>query len=1027
MNSMKRLVPKSIHCLGFCCLLLLTVFQVSFAQQGTPVSGVVTDDQGQPLPGVTISLAESAELLTTTGESGEFQVTVAADATLLFSLIGYSTAEVSTVDNRRLQVQLIPEVANLEEVVVVGFGTTRKVNLTGAVTALSGEDLAKRQVGQTSMALQGMAPGVTVTQSSGQPGVDAGTIRIRGIGTLNNSNPLVLVDGVVMSLDNIDVSSIESISVLKDAASSAIYGSRAANGVILITTKRGKSGEFSLTYDAYVGKQTPTDLPEMVNGLDHMNLLNEAYTNVGRSPLFSEEYIQDYIANKATDPDNYPDQDWQEEVLKGSGIQQNHVLSVTGGTDRLQFFGSLGYFNQSGIIDRVNYERYYFRLNTNVQFSPKLHGSFDLYVRNQKRESVANGNPFEGPAAFGAGTSTGMIFGLMNKLPATQIARYSNGLWGEGQNGANPAAIISDGGWWEQRSTPIAGNFALEYKPIESLTARVAYAPTYTQPVTRSFSNVVETYDASGAPRFSVPALNELTESTATDRLDQVEATLTFSKGFNAHDITVLGGYQYLTGLNRGFDAFRDNFLFPDYPVLSAGSSENMRNGGAASEWTLISYFGRVNYNYLGKYLFEANLRYDGSSRFAQGNKWGVFPSFSLGWRLSEEPFMEGTKSYLDDLKIRASWGRLGNQEIGDNYPFAPTVALTPQYVSNEEVQNGAAIINLANTNISWETTEMTNFGLDLQLFRNLSVTFDYYKKTTRGILLQLSIPKTMGVGAPFQNAGVVENKGWDLQLDYGNSHGKFRYSATATLSDVRNKVIDLKGIQQTGTIVNREGYAMNSLFLLSSGGLLSPADFDGEGNYLHAQPQFGVVAPGDILYRDIDGNGIVNSNDRQVLGSTIPRYIYGLNLSVGYGGFDLSALLQGVGKRDGYLSGSAILPFLAGGTAYEYQKKRWTPETPNAEFPRYAFGENHNHQNSDFWMRSAAYLRVKNLQLGYTLPGTVVQRLGVQSLRLYISGENLFTIDDFWPGWDPEISADSNGAYYPQVSTYNIGLKLKL
>lgn len=1012
---------------GLCSLLLLSAsLQVLFAQQRTPVSGVVTDDQAQPLAGVTVTLGGSTQALTTTDESGRFQVTVADDARLIFSLIGYAAAEVNTAGNRQLQVVLTPVVSNLDEVVVVGFGTTKKVNLTGAVTAVSGEEIAKRQVGQTSMALQGMAPGVTVTQSSGQPGVDAGTIRVRGIGTLNNSNPLVLVDGVVMSLDHIDVSSIESISVLKDAASSAIYGSRAANGVILITTKRGKSGQFALSYDAYVGKQAATDLPKIVSGLDHMNLINEAHTNVGRSPLFSETDIQNYIANKATDSDHYPDVNWQEEVLRGSGIQQNHVLGITGGTERLQFFGSFGYLNQSGLIDNVNFERYYFRLNTNVQINPKLRGSFDLYVRNNNRKTIADGSHFAGPAAFSAGTSTGMVFGLMNKLPATQAARYTNGQWAEGQNGANPAAIIYDGGWWQQRSTPIAGNFSLEYKPIEALTARVAYAPTYEQPTTRSFSNVVKTYDPNGTLRFSVPALNELNEDASNDRLDQVEATLTYSKDFGAHSLSALGGYQYLTGSNRVFNAFRDNFLFPDYPVLSAGSSENMRNGGSATEWTLISYFGRVNYNYLGKYLFEANIRYDGSSRFAQGNKWGTFPSFSVGWRLSEESFMAGTKSYLDDLKLRVSWGRLGNQEIGSNYPFAPTVSLDPRYISGDEVRNGAAIMSLANTNISWETTEMANYGLDVRLFRNLSVTFDYYQKTTRGILLELSIPKTMGVGAPFQNAGVVENKGWDLQVDYGNSHGKFRYAATFTLSDVRNKVVDLKGIQQTGTLVNREGYAMNSLFLLRSQGLLSAADFDADDSYLHAQPQFGVVAPGDIRYLDIDGNNIVNNNDRQVLGSTIPRYTYGLNLSVGYSNFDLSGLFQGVGKRDGYLTGSAILPFLAGGTAYEYQKDRWTPETPSAEFPRYAFGENHNHQNTDFWMRSAAYLRVKNLQLGYTLPNAAIQRIGVQGARLYVSGENLFTFDSFWPGWDPEISAASNGAYYPQVTTYNIGLNLK-
>src|SRR5690606_18221953 len=561
-------------------------------------------------------------------------------------------------------------------------------------------------------------------------------------------NPLVLVDGVVMSLDHVDVSSIESISVLKDAASSAIYGSRAANGVILITTKRGREGQFSFSYDAYLGKQSPTNMIKPVNGLDHMLLINEAHTNVGRSPLFPEEYIQNYIANKASDPDTYPDSDWQDALLTGSGVQQNHVLSVTGGTERVKFFGSFGYLNQAGLIDHVNFQRYYFRLNTNVKLSEKLSGSFDLYVRNQDRKTIANAAPFSGPAAFSPSTSTGMIFGLINKLPATQAIKYTNGLWAEGQNGANPAAIVEDGGWWRQTSFPLAGNFSVDYKPFDFLTARVAYAPTYSQPVTRAFNKVVKTYDPAGNARFSVPSINELNQDMATEREDQVDITLTFAKDYGNHSVSAMGGYQYLNADYSGFSAFRDNFLFPDYPVLSAGSSENMRNGGYAGAWSLASYFGRVNYAFSGKYLFEANIRHDGSSRFATGNKWGTFPSFSAGWRLSEEPFMEGTRGYLDDLKIRASWGLLGNQQIGSDYPFAPTVSLDPRYVSNDQVVNGAAVMDLANTDITWETTEMTNVGVDVRLLRKLSLSFDYYQKQTRGILLQLSIPKTMGVTA---------------------------------------------------------------------------------------------------------------------------------------------------------------------------------------------------------------------------------------------------------------------------------------
>ncbi len=1012
-------------------LILLVVLLVMFvapalARQSVTVTGTVTAADGTPLSGASVVVKGNNQAGTTTDEQGAFRITATADATLVISIIGYETQEVALRGRQTLQLTLQPNAADLEDVVVVGYSTTKKVNLTGAVSSVSGKEMAKRQVGSTSIALQGVAPGVTITQSSGQPGVDGGSIRVRGIGTLNNSEPLVLVDGVVMSIDHIDVSTIESVSVLKDAASASIYGSRAANGVILITTKRGSRGKFSVAYDAYVGKQSTTDMPVMVNGLDHMVLINEAHTNVGRAPLFSDSYINDYKANQASNPDLYPNTDWRKEVLNGSGLQTNHAVSLSGGTDKIQFFGTAGMLSQDGLIKNVDFKRFFVRLNTNVQITDKLRGSFDIYIREQRR-SAAPQFPGGTGAALGSTTGTPLIWGLVNKLPATWASRYTNGLYGEGQNGVNPVAIMNDGGWWKSKSTPLAGNFAFEYKPTSFLTAKVAYAPTYTPSHVRSFVNTVRTYDPNGTLRFTLPALNTYDESMSQDRFDQVDANLTFYKNYGKHSVTALGGYQYTNAYYSDFGAFRDNFLFPEYMVLSAGSSANMRNSGSATDWSLISYFGRINYSFDSKYLFEANIRHDGSSRFAKGNKWGSFPSFSAGWRISQENFMAGI-NWLNELKLRASWGKLGNQQIGDNYPFAPTVSLDPRYISNDLIQNGAAILSLANTAISWETTAMANIGVDARILRNLSVSFDYYNKRTTGILLQLSIPRTMGVSAPYQNAGVVENKGWDLQIDYSNQDKAFKYGATLALSDVKNKVVDLKGIQQTGTIVNREGYPMNSLFLLRSQGLLSAADFDGSGTYLHPTQTFGVVKPGDIRYEDTDKSGSVNNNDRTVLGSTIPRYTYSLRLFAEYKGFDFSAFLQGVGKVDGYLTGSAISPFIGGGTAYEFQKNRWTLDNPNpnAVFPRFAFGETNNTQNSDFWMKSAAYLRMKNLQFGYTLPRTVVSKVKIQSLRVYVSGENLFTVDNFWPGWDPEISAASNGSYYPQVKVFNVGLNVK-
>ena len=997
----------------------------SISQQPKSISGKVTDSSRSSLPGVSV-VVKGTTTGVITDMNGDYSLPkVPENATLLFSFVGMKTQEIPVAGKTTINIILIEETIGIEEVVAVGYGTQKKTNLTGAVTAISGNDIALRQVNQTSMVLQGIAPGVTITQRNGQPGVDSGTIRIRGVGTLNDSNPLVLVDGVVMSMDNIDPGTIESISVLKDAASSSIYGSRAANGVILITTKRGKEGTFSLSYNSYIGIQKPNFLPHKVGAIDHMTLLNEAYTNTGRSALFSDDYIKTYKENMVTNPDLYPDTDWQKVCLTGSGLQTNHFLGLSGGTESLKVSAQFGYTDQKGIIENVDFKRYFFRINSDIKISKKISGSFDLYVSDQERKSTAE-FPASNPGAISPESNTGIIFGMMNKLPAIQADKFSNGLYGEGQNGVNPLAIMKEGGFYRTTELPITGNFLLNYKPFNFLTAKVSYSPTYSQPQEKSFVNIIKTYSADGTLRFAIPSKNYLTETINKNRLDHFESTLTFSKLFKQHSVTVLGGFQYEDSKNEGFNAYRDAFLFPEYTVLTAGSKSNMQNLGWASEWSLVSYFGRINYNFKERYLLEANVRYDGSSRFSLGNKWGVFPSFSFGWRLSEEEFMSSLRNDIDNLKIRASWGKLGNQNIGSNYPFASIVSLTQGYISSGAYQDGAAITNLANTNISWESSEMANVGVDITIRKKLSASFDYYQKKTSGILLQLDIPLTMGVTAPYQNAGVVQNNGWDFQLDYHNSIRKLNYSLTFTLSDVKNKVVDLKGISQSGTIVNHEGYPINSFFLYDAIGLISSDDIDATGKYTGAT-QFGNVQPGDIKYKDYNNDGIINTADKKILGSTIPRYTYSLNLTLKYHNFDLISLLQGIGKVDGYISGNGNTPFSAGGTIYAYQKNRWTNENPNPEamFPRLAFNETNNSQYSDFWMKSAAYLRVKSVQLGYTIPHNIINKLNVKYLRFYLSGENLFTFDNFWPDADPEISPASTGAYYPQVKSYNFGLNV--
>jgi TonB-linked SusC/RagA family outer membrane protein len=965
------------------------------------ITGTVIDESGAGLPGVSVVLKGTTRGTTTDGK-GYYQVNVPDEkAVLVFSFVGYISQEVTVGNRSTVGVKLENDTKSLSEVVVVGYGTQKKVNLTGAVSSISNEELVRRPVGQTSAALQGMMPGVTVTQRSGRPGADGGSIRIRGVGTLGNSDPLVLIDGIEGSMNSIDPNLIETVSVLKDAASSSIYGSRAANGVILITTKRAKGNRISVNYNNYIGWQTPTNLPKMANAIDHMLLTNEAYVNVGRSPLYSDDLIQKYRTEGASNRDLYPNTDWQKEVLTGSGLQQSHFVSINGGSEKIRFLTSVGYFDQKGVIENSTFRRYTLRNNADIQLSKKFSARVDLQI-------VA-------ATTLEPGRGSEEVFHWMNRIPANQIGINSNGTWGDGWNGDNPIAMSRDGGIRKNNSPYAFLNAALVYKPTSFLTAEIAYAPKYALSIDKNFNKAIQAYKPNGALSFLAPARSTLTEANSRSMFTTLRGTLTFDKAYGDHGLKILAGFSREDFRNDNTSAYREGFLLPDYDVLNAGASDIQRNTGGASEWALQSVFGRINYDYKQKYLLEANARYDGSSRFARGRKYGFFPSVSGGWRISQEPFMQPLSNVVNELKVRASWGQLGNQLIG-NYPFMSSLQFGP-YTFNKQIVNVVALNTLANADISWETTEMTDIGLDMTLFSNLSITADYFSKRTRDILLTLDIPAIIGLGAPSQNAGIVDNKGWELGINYKGAVRNFRYDVGFNISDVKNTVVDLRGVNLTGLTVNREGYSIGSLFGLESEGFFQTADEVAA----HAQ-QFGIIKPGDIKYKDQNGDGLINNDDNVVFGNTIPRFTYGSTLNAYYKGFSLNIVLQGVGKADGYLYQQGIMPFFLGGTVQEQHKDHWTPETPNATFPRLAFSEANNEKNSSFWMRNAAYLRLKNIQIGYTLPTTLTQRAGINNVRVFANGQNLLTWDKFWDGYDVE-SPVGTGRSYPQVKMVSFGL----
>ncbi len=984
------------------------------------ITGRVTaQENNEALPGVNV-LIKGTTVGTTTNAEGRYTLPVPDEhenGTLVFTYIGYTATEVPINRRTQIEIALAADIKSLSEVVVVGYGTQKKVNLTGAVESIDAAEISRRPVAQASAALQGIAPGVTITQRSGQPGRDFGNIRIRGVGTLpddGKNNPLVLVDGVEMDINSIDPNVIENISVLKDAASAAIYGSRAANGVILVTTKRAKDNLTSVSYSTYIGVQRPMNLPKMVNALDHMRMINEAYTNVGRPALYNDQILNDYQTLGPSNRDLYPDTDWQKQVLTGSGLQQNHFISVNAGTDKLRVLGSLGYLDQKGIIENSRFSRYTFRINTDMTISRKLSALLDLSLIGAKTTEPGRdaGNP-------GGGAS--YVIHWMNRIPANQGGILSSGQWGEGWNGDNPIAAAKEGGTRVDRSPTAQLNFTLRYKPLSWLNADLTVAPIFNSLYSKQFVKAVQTYKEDGSPSFLVPSRSNLAELTNRTTNMTIRGLLTAEKTFGNHNLKALAGYSQEDSRNDWVRAFREGFVLPDYPMLNSGAADNQQATGSASEWALRSYFSRVNYDYKGKYLFELNARYDGSSRFARGRKYGLFPSVSAGWRISEEPFMVPLQNVIYNLKLRASWGQLGNQNIG-NYPFASFIDLNSNYVLGKQVVGGATLNDMANPEITWETTEMTNLGIDIGLFKSLDLSFDYYIRQTRDILYTLDIPKIIGLNAPFQNAGVVENKGWDLGLSYKGNVSAFRYGVTVALSDVKNKIIDLKGVNRAGLTVQHEGYAMNSIYGLQAMGLFASDD------EVAASPkQYGAVKAGDIRYKDQNDDGVITEADNVIVGNTIPRYTYSTTLSASFKGFDLNIFLQGVGKADGYLFGQGIMPFFLGGTVQEQHKDRWTAENPNpnATFPRFAFNEVNNEKHSSFWLKDASYLRLKNLQLGYTFPRPLVRKIRLQHLRLYLTGQNLLTFDRFWDGFDVEAPV-GNGGYYPQVKVYTAGLDVR-
>lgn len=1015
---------KSLRLTGSWLLSLVSflLLTVSAAAQSKTISGKVTDENNQPLQGANIRLKTGSG--TVSSEDGSYTLSVPTSTeALVFSMVGYTEKEMTIGTGTTLNVTLQKDVAGLNEVVVVGYGTQKKGNLTGSVSTISSTQIERRPNISTSNALQGLAAGVTVTSQTGAPGGDGAQIRIRGINSFggSSSNPLVIIDGVAGNIDDIDVNLIESISVLKDAASSAIYGSRAANGVILITTKRAKD-KLSVNYKGYVGKQEATAIPKVTDGLTYMRVFNDASMNDNGIKIYSDQDIENFRQKYEANPSNY---DWQDAILQGSGLTHSHFISVSANSGIVRATPSLSFVDQQGLIKNTGFKRYVFRNNLDITPSDKFSLKFDVAVTNKNRTQIAD---------------EGTIWNYLGRMPTNIPIRYDDN-WSDGWVKINPVGYISDGGNRKTNNLEFYGNLSLNYKPTNWLSLTGMVAPRYLTTNVHAFTKSVMTYYEDGSQAGAANTTTDLTEAAYRYFYGTYQFQAVAQKNFSGHNFSLMAGSSRETYDAKLLSGYRRDFVYDTYEQLTAGADNATKdNNGTQNQWVLVSAFGRLNYDFKGKYLFEANLRYDGTSRFIGDNQWAAFPSFSAGWVISKEAFMDDLRPVVKNLKIRGSWGKLGNQNIGSSYyPFAEALSLGSASFGGNVYQM-ITQTTLSNANLRWEETVMKGIGFDANLFGKLSVTFDYYDKKTDGILLKLNTSQLTGLASPYQNAAVVSNKGWELSARYDNSWGDFHLGVGFNLSDVKNKILDMKGQSSGDLLRQQEGYGINSIY-----GYLANGFYQSQEEINAGPVQIGTLKPGDVRYMDIAGafdasgkaipDGKITDADKVIIGSTIPRYTYGANLDLGWKGFRLSGFLQGVGKVDGYLNAHYVIPAVNSSSIKPWQLDYWSVDNKDAALPRVSLTSTNNTQNSTLWMRSAAYLRLKNVQLGYELPRSFLKRVGLQSAFIYVNGQNLFTSTKFYQGYDPEINYDAGAAdgvslgagnFYPQVKVYTFGVDIK-
>ena len=987
-------------------------------QTGVKVSGTVHDTAGNPLPGAVVRDESNPRNATMTDNNGRFSLSNVRAKQISIHYIGYQLLKVAVSDSP-LSITLVEDNKDLGEVVVVGFGKQAKANLTGSVAQIKSEDLQSRPVQNVSSALQGLMPGVSVTAGQGRPGADGSTIRVRGVGTLNNASPYILVDGVeTNNLNSIDPNDIESISVLKDAASAAIYGSKASNGVILITTKRGKVGKPVVTYSGNVGFLNATRRVERVTSAEDAEMLNFALKDNGKPERFTAAEIEKF--RNGSDPDNYPNTDWYDLAFK-TGVQHSHSFNVTGGTETVKYMAAAGYMNQQGILESSNRERFSIRTNLDFTFSPRLTGHAGLNFIN---------NDYDDPNNNYVGRGSDQIIRQLNIIAPWIAARKADGTYGTIGDG-NPIA------WLDAKQPVITKtqntnlNLGLDYKLMEGLVASVKVAHLNLTQNQRSFLK----YFRYNPNKETSP--NNLGQGQYNRARTSVDVLLNYDKQWGVHGLKVLGGYHAEKFDYDELTGERKNFPNNDVTDMNAGDASTSKNGGYSRELNMLSWFGRINYDLMGKYLFEANLRADASSRFSKGHRWGYFPSFSGAWRISEEHFMENTRDWLGYLKIRASWGKLGNQDaLDDYYPSLNLYNIDGKAVFNGVVTPGYYQGSYKVSTISWEKATTWGFGVDFELFKHVTGSVDFYNRKTTGIIMKVPAPKEFALGDYYDNVGALRNTGVEISLGYNNRWGDWTFGAQGNISFNQNELLNLGGVEflNSGNQRNQIGHAYNSYYMYHADGFFATDaeaqawmdKYSGKPGYPFGKYKFKA---GDLIYADTNGDGAMTTDDRKLCNSTTPAIHFGLVLNAGWKNFDLQAIFSGFAKSARVLN-SEVYGDFRGDNSHPASiwRESWTYKGNAGKMPRVSDARvSPSHPSnvmSDFWLANTSHLRLKNLQLGYTLPQSISAPLGMSKVRFYYSVENLFTIDAMKINIDPEISSE-RASSYPLIMTNSLGVSI--